>query len=507
MKILFINPHKTFTKSSYMFFESVPPLGLGSMVAFTKINNYETHFIDCIAHPQSEIKKQGNFVRVGLSEKILKEELLEINPGIIGIGCNFTAFHEDSLEIASICKGILPHSKIVLGGAHATMDGINLIKHHSVDLIVKGEGEHTFLEYLRNPERTDINGTVAIAHSKAVDNPDRDIIVDLDNLPFPDYEHMNMGFYFGDRKTAFLEKLRNKRIGYLNTSRGCLYNCIFCSTCKVFKKFRGRSPIKVVNEIEFLMNKYKIKEFAFFDDCLLASRDRIVNICKEMIKRRLNIKWSVPPGVNICLMDKELLKLCRDSGMHSVTYSIESGNPKTLKYMRKPLKLEQAEEIIKESNRLGIWTSGNFIIGFPHETADEIEITKQYILNSNLDAVSVLICQPLKGSDLYDIYQEAGLLGSSIGRGSSTYSTEFGSKHFSPTELNQIRSDVTRSFLRSRIKLLLSIKGISHFYPKINSFKKFSYFLGKVFQACIHYDLLTIIKLKNPSGNINVNDY
>ena len=131
------------------------------------------------------------------------------------------------------------------------------------------------------------------------------------------------------------------------TSRGCPFNCVFCSVHTVWgRKFRKRDPKQVVDEIELLVKKYGVKEIHFEDDNLTLDRERILKICKEIIKRKIDIKWTTPNGVAIWTLDEEVLKYIKKSGCYKLCFGIESADPTTQKFIRKGINLEKSKKII-----------------------------------------------------------------------------------------------------------------------------------------------------------------
>lgn len=491
-RILLVVPYKTFSKSeaiSVVRQAWIPPLGVGYLSAFLKSHGYNPEILDCISSSEATIDKLGDYVRVGLSPDKIRDYLRIKKPQVVGISCCFTAFYMDALEIAKIVKEIDPNIKVILGGPHATMDYANIIKEPSIDMIIRGEGEYSLLEYLDNPGRIDIKSTVIKINDKIIENEPRPVIENLDLVPFPDYEAINMAFYLGLTKKGLLNKFLNQRVGSVISSRGCPYKCIFCSTCNVFKKFRGRSAKNVVDEIGLLIKKYKVEEIAFHDDCFLASKQRAEEICRELISRKIKIRWSVPPGFNVWLADKDMFRLMVKSGLFRVNFPIESGSSKTIEFMRKPVNLKKTREAIKECNSLGIRTTGAFIIGFPYETEEDIQETENFINTSELDAVSILICQPLKGSDLFEIYQKEGLLKDIPERSSNFVLTKYNTKYFKAEELNVKRRQMLQKFSRMRVRSFLTPQGFSrHIYRKANNSKRLAYFGGKVLRRLLRYN-------------------
>ncbi len=162
--------------------------------------------------------------------------------------------------------------------------------------------------------------------------------------------------------------------------------------------------------MESLIKTYGIKEFRFFDDNISWDKKRIIEICDEIIKRKLGIRWDTPNGVAIATLDQEVLEKMKKSGYYKIIMGIESGSETTLKFMRKPVVLNHAKEIIKICNDLGIWTWSTFVIGFPDETKEEIQKTINFAKNSGLNFATFYIAQPYPGTELYHVYEKEGLL-------------------------------------------------------------------------------------------------
>lgn len=165
------------------------------------------------------------------------------------------------------------------------------------------------------------------------------------------------------------------------------------------------------DELESHKREYRIGEVAFMDDNLTFHRGRIGEICDEIIRRKLDIRWCAPNGVAIWTLDKSLLDKMKKSGCYKLTFGIEKGSKKTQKFIRKGhIDLEKSKEVIKYCNRIGLWTHSAFIIGFVNETKEDIEETIEYARSSDLDIASFFIATPFPGTDLFRIYQEEGLI-------------------------------------------------------------------------------------------------
>lgn len=481
MRVLLLKPYVTINTEDVDTFGLYPPLGLGYLASVLERENITVKIVDCQLSDKPVRKVKGKErIRFGMSDEEIERELRSFSPQIVGISSNFTCFSDDPIEIARLTRRVCPNALLVMGGAHVTMAYNEILEKGDADIVVRGDGEITFLELVKRiREKQPYDSIEGIAlrnsNSEVLANKPGSPIMNLDDLPFPAYHLFQMDRYINQRDKNFAFYL-NYPFGFVMSSRGCPYNCIFCSTSKFFKRYRTRSPGSVVDEIELLSKNYGIKEIHYLDDSFNADKKRAASICREIIDRRLNISWQVGQGINIENVDKALLQIMVKSGLYRIGFSIESGSEDTLRYVRKKLDLPHARRVIIECNKLGIYTFGNFIIGFPYETRAEINKTISFIMNSNLDFINLLICQPLAGADLYDSFKEAGLFDGSPKHGSHYMHTLYNTKHLEAEELNKLRRATVKKFLIRRMVRLLTPGGfLFGLLPKINSVKKIRY--------------------------------
>ena len=461
------------------------PLGVGYLAAMLEKEGFDVCVLDCLAEGYHIRVPAGDKIRIGLADEEIARRVKEIGPDVAGISNNFTSYYTDAVALARLVKDTLPEAFVLAGGAHMTMDYDNAMENDFIDAVVQGEAEYTIIEIadaLKDKgAKTGLAGIKGLiwrdAGGKVVVNEARPAPIDLDALPMPAYHLLNMKLYLEQKANNFAYSKRFP-IGHMITSRGCLYRCIFCSTVKLFMKFRPRSPENVLAEMEHLVKNYGVKEIHFHDDSFLCEPERIEELCSGIIDRGLDINWQASQGVTVWGLNKELLELMQKSGMYRVGLPVESGSKKTLKFIRKPVNLEKTLEIIEQCNRMGIYTHGNFIIGFPYETKEDILETAEYIKKSNLDFVKLLICQPLAGSDLYDVYLNDGLL-EGIAMSASNYeNTKYDTAYFSADELNGMRDDIMKGFVDAKLKSLMTVSGIRRLVlPKLYSADRIGYFL------------------------------
>lgn len=307
-----------------------------------------------------------------------------------------------ALATARHLKQARPDLPIILGGAHATLlPEETLASAPEIDIIVRGEGEETILELLPALEKKQpLSGVAGITYrqdGRIVSNPLRTKLVDLDSLPFLAYHLLPWQRYKPHPPHG-----RALPFAVIITSRGCPYNCAYCSKPIFGRQFRAQSPARVVDEIAHYQRTMGIKEFAFYDDVFTLDRQRANAIADEIMKRGLRLHWSCETRVN--LVDEGLLRHMKQAGCYSIAYGIESGSPEILETLDKGISLEQAAEAVRWSQKAGLQTIGYFMIGSPGESPETIEQTLRFAKQLRLDFAQFAITTPFPGTRLYDVY-------------------------------------------------------------------------------------------------------
>lgn len=361
MKIVLINPNPL-PESPWYSKRPVTPMGLMYIAAVLEKEGYEVKIIDAYLERLSQIE---------LSKRIIKQD-----PNVVGIttdSCNF----QESLRVAKLVKNI-SNALVVIGGPHVTVRPKEVIQYPEVDVVVIREGEYTMLDIVRRIEdRTSLNGCEGCffkENDKIIFNPPRQRIENLDALPFParhllPYKKYPRTYTHGGIK---------KPVDTMSTSRGCPFNCSFCSNRVIWgKNYTTRSPKNVVDEIEYLVAEYGTKGIYFREDNFTLNNKRVLEICEELHKRKIDIEWECSSRVDI--VNKSLLEEMYKAGCRAIWYGIESGSQETLKKLNKNISIEQSRNAVKISKEAGIKVGGSFMIGIPGETMEDIEKTLQLI--------------------------------------------------------------------------------------------------------------------------------
>jgi len=356
------------------------------------------------AYLYAALKKGGinvKFFDIRVEKKSLYSEIESFKPNLIGM--TSTTFEFKKVE--GLAENIKKRFKIpiALGGVHATLVPDKILKKEIFDFVFIGEAEKTIIELCRALQSKDkyrkiksINGIGYLKNGKIVINKKRNYTEDLDLLPFPDYSGFKLNRYVKSF-TIF-------------TSRGCPYQCIYCSAKELFgTKFRFRSAKNVVDEIELLKKKYNVNDFQFSDDNFAIKQKRAIEICKEIIKRKLNIKWSCDQGLKVNTVTKELAHYMKKSGCTNVAIGVESSSNKILRNLKKGATIEQTTNAIKICKDAGLVVKAFFLIGSPGETFRDTLDNIKYFKRLDIDAPRFSILTPYPGTELWDYVKRNNL--------------------------------------------------------------------------------------------------
>ena len=359
-----------------------------------------------LAHAASLLKSKNNDIKLidaiaqELDEQRVADEIDVYNPSIVVIETSTPSFDND-IRFACQIKRRIFNSSIVLCGPHATTYAKDILRRDDVvDYILMGEYEYTLLDLVNRLKKPgNLKTVLGLAfrnkHAVVINKP-RPTIKNLDDLPWPEREE-SVIYKYNDGFAGL--PVPNVQ---MYSSRGCPFHCIFCLWPQVLygeHKYRKRSPVKVVEEMAWLINKLNFKAVYFDDDVFNIDKIHVTNICEEIMKRKIKTPWAVMARAD--LMDEKLLSLMSNAGLYAVKYGVESANNKVLRLCKKNLNLVNAERMIKYTKKIGIKVHLTFCLGLPGETKQSIQDTVNFIAETKPDSLQFSLATPFPGTNYF----------------------------------------------------------------------------------------------------------
>ena len=374
---------------------AAPPLGTLYIATYLRENGIEVSIIDEAAQGYS-VKKTVDWVK--------KE-----NPDILGFStCSATG--RKAALIAEKVKQENPNVKIVFGNFFATFNAERILKKYpSVDYIIRGEGEHTSLEFALCLERKgDLKKVLGITfrnNSNIISTPDRPLIKNIDSLPFPDRKMLDAEYH---NATAGIV-VAPKKFSSFVTSRGCVFRCRFCGCQRLARTlWRSRSVDNIMEELH-LLSSQGYKQFLFVDDNFTLNPKRVIKLCRRLKKEKVDIEFFAEGRVDHCPQD--MLQEMVRANCRMIYFGIENGTQKVLDYYDKQTTPQQAMDAVKRARKADISVIvASFILGAPHETRQEIWNTLKFAQKLQVDIPQFNILATFPGTDIWEELKLEGLI-------------------------------------------------------------------------------------------------
>ena len=346
--------------------EKRPPLGLGFLISVLKKAGHNVFFIDNYLNPSDFLKtdylnkNKIDYIGFSINTVCLNEALKTLN------------------QIQELREKGRWRGKIIVGGPHTSV-GLKTIPDF-VDYIVQGEGEQAILDILDNK-------TERIVKQERCQK--------LDSLPFPSWDYfVNLPYDFT------VEWFTQAPVFTMNTSRGCPFNCAFCSVSSIWGvKYFSFSAERIIKEIECLIKNYQVKGIYFREDNFTFNKSRVRKVCQLLLDKKINIKWACETRVDT--LDKELIKLMKKAGCQGFYIGVESGSQRMLDFLGKKINLKQIKRLFQWTREIGLKTYASFMVGLPTETSEELQQTLDFSQEIKPDSAGFNIFVDIPESKMY----------------------------------------------------------------------------------------------------------
>jgi anaerobic magnesium-protoporphyrin IX monomethyl ester cyclase len=401
MRILLVNPRSKLPIDT----RTSPPLGLAYLATVAEQRGDRVRIYD------------GDIEEPSHDGTVLETVVREFAPHIVGITANttqITAAWRDAERITS-----LGDAPVILGGPHSTSLPEESAAKPFVDVVVRGEGEATWLELLSawkaggwNPDSLSriMGVTYRAGRGEVISTPDRPSIPveELNEMPLPTWHLFKLDRYTNLQPTV--DQVDGPSLPIL-TSRGCPYRCTYCSQIGP-RRWRARSVDSVVAEWRWLVRDLGAAEIGVLDDSFNIDRQRVLQICQRLVDEGLNeVPWIMINGIRANLADEEVLGAMKRAGCIRTAFGVESGNQKILdSVVDKHLTLDQVRSAFKAARAVDLETIGFFIVGLPGETEETMDDTIRFACELDPVVANFSIATPFPGTQMYETVKAQGHL-------------------------------------------------------------------------------------------------
>jgi len=451
-------------------------LGLAYLAGLLRKNRLHVGILDCLVEDPHNIRSIENEWReVGLSDKDILEFIGQFDADLVGISIPFSYQHQMAMKLIEKIKLTFPGLFIVVGGNHITA-APQTINRKYIDYLIIGEGEFALL-HLINAINQDqpVDEIPGIISRNTLTFHRAPYIKDLDSLPFPAIDLLP------------LQKLWQGGHRWINmvATRGCVYDCVFCSIHTIMGyTIRRRSVENVIAEIKYWHEVYRIQEIYFEDDNLTTNKQWAKELFRQIAKNNFGIRFYARNGIRADSIDKELLSLMKAAGYKDFYIAPESGSQETLdKIIGKKMKLEDCTRAVELAREVGIEANAFFVIGFPQEGLKEIQTTisyAKYLKKLGCDYYWFSLAVPYPGTRFFDQCLENGYITQDFDyRKLRVAKSIIINRDYSPAQLESLR-DIAMNELRFTISPLEKVISVFRmfFYDRSFFFSRLKYRLG-----------------------------
>lgn len=401
-----------------------PPIGLAYLAATLRAAGHGVQVIDAVGESIFEMTRvhRGRHIAHGLP---LEQIVARIDPhtDYIGVSCMFSVEWPLGYELIKKIRARFPDKPIILGGEHVTAAASWILANcPEVDFCALGEGEMGMAQLIAALDAGQAEAPIPGVASRHQPKHERRGAVDLalgklriktiDDIPLPDWEsipirqYLDHGFGYGTDRGRNMPML---------ATRGCPYQCTFCSNPQMWStRWVARKPELVLDEMEHYLEHYQAENFSFYDLTAIVKREWILEFCDLILKRGLSFTWQLPSGTRSEAIDAEVSRLLHATGCRNMNYAPESGSPRTLKRIKKQVKLDSMKQSMRSAVKNGLVIKSNTIIGFPGENHRDVWLTMKFLAQIawlGVHETTITGYIPYPGTELYDGLRNDGRIG------------------------------------------------------------------------------------------------
>jgi anaerobic magnesium-protoporphyrin IX monomethyl ester cyclase len=418
-----VRPHVTFVRGPIVASEgavnneAVPSISLAYLSGAVQSRGFTFTWVDAIADGLGQYWPVADFPGYRCQGSTIEDIVgaVPAQTGVIAINAMFSGEWPVTRTLIRALRARFPEALIVAGGEHATaLSEFSLRDCRDLDLCVRGEGEQILLDLLEGfTEGRAIDEIGGIAYL----DPDGSYcqstgltrIRDASQVPWPHWPEGYLERFWKAGKSAGVLTDRDMP---MIVSRGCPYQCTFCSSPNMWTtRYVLRDVDDVIAEIKQHVARYDITSVQLYDLTAITKKRWTIEFCERLLAEGINLNWSVPQGTRSEILDEETLSLLKRTGCHYLVYAPESGSPRTLERIKKRVNLDNLVLSVKEARRQGLVLRINLIIGFPGETRRDVLLTALFgirMVMQGVDEISTNIFSPYPGSAMFDELHKAG---------------------------------------------------------------------------------------------------
>ncbi|MCX6994050.1 MAG: radical SAM protein [Kiritimatiellaeota bacterium] len=407
-RVLLINPPAT--RRAYLETNvrvgtpMLPSLGLAAIAGALRDAGHTTRFLDLdLVDVAGEPGIPGEPDISGKPvNKALELALREFNPDYCGITSITPTWHT-AMAIARKVKQTRPATKVICGGVHASLFPEKTIVDGYADYVALGESDFTINELIATADAKSVRGLAYPGEGGMVLTPPRAPLASLDDLPMPDWTLFDKNRY---RMSQLTERRRPG--GFIETSRGCPFQCIYCNKHTFGSKFRAKSPQRVIAELDLMIRKHGFREIHIVDDGFSTDLDRAKEICRLIINSKLAFPFNLFNGIRADRLDAELAQLLKKAGCYQVAFGVESGSDRILQSVSKGLTTDAVRRAVALCKQHGLETFGFFMIGMPADTRESVVETIRFAVELEMTISKFDIAVPLPGTKMFAMLESEG---------------------------------------------------------------------------------------------------